>query len=58
MDLKDNVQMTALVPAGGLAREDILVRVLGNLVTLGKAGSYLGTFLAPNANVTSRKAPN
>ncbi len=33
VDLKDNVQMTAVVPPGGTA-EDILVRVVGNTVTL------------------------
>ena len=46
LEFKDNVQIVS----AGDAR-DILFRVAGDKVELGKEGTYLGTFLAPNAEV-------
>ena len=47
LELKENVRMTV---TGGSAG-NVLFRVQGGRVALGKAGSYLGTYLAPDANV-------
>ena len=45
---KDNVQIQIVTT--GDAR-DVLFRVAGDSLELGKQGSYLGTFLAPNGKV-------
>ena len=47
LELKENVRMAV---TGGSAA-NILFRVQGGRVVLGKSGSYLGTYLAPDANV-------
>ena len=49
LELSDRVQMT-LVGANDRPR-DALFRTLGGTVNLGKAGRFVGTFLAPNAGV-------
>ena len=48
LEFKENVQL--LIVSTGDAR-DILFRVAGDKVELKKEGTYLGTFLAPDANV-------
>ena len=47
LELKEKVRMAV---TGGSAA-NVLFRVQGSRVALGKAGSYLGTYLAPDANV-------
>ncbi|NOZ29289.1 MAG: DUF1349 domain-containing protein [Chloroflexi bacterium] len=48
MDLKHDVRMEV---SGIGSAADILWRVAGEHVHLGQGGSYLGTFLAPNADI-------
>lgn len=55
LDVDQRTEMRATVPNGENALERILIQVQGKRVNLGQNGLYLGTIVAPNADVELRQ---